>query len=29
MKWLGAALNKDMANAIKENLSLNKNIEAK
>ena len=29
MQWLGAALNKDMANAIKENLSLNKNIEAK
>ena len=29
MKWLGAALNKDMANAIKKNLSLNKNIEAK
>ena len=28
-KWLGAALNKDMANAIKENLSLNKNIESK
>ena len=29
MKWIGAALNKDMANAIKKNLSLNKNIEAK
>ena len=29
MKWLGAALNKDMANAIKESLSVNKNIEAK
>ena len=29
MKWLNAALGKDMANAIKENLSLNKNIEAK
>ena len=29
MKWLRASLNKDVANAIKENLSLNKNIEAK
>ena len=29
MKWLNAALSKDMANAIKESLSLNKNIEAK
>ena len=29
MKWLNAALGKDMANAIKESLSLNKNIEAK
>ena len=29
MKWLNAALSKDMANAIKESLSVNKNIEAK
>ena len=29
MKWLNAALGKDMANAIKESLSVNKNIEAK
>ena len=29
MKWLNAALSKDMANAIKGSLSLNKNIEAK
>lgn len=29
MKWIGAALNKDMANAIKESLTLNKNITAK
>jgi hypothetical protein len=29
MKWLNAALSKDMPNAIKESLSVNKNIEAK
>jgi hypothetical protein len=29
MIWLNAALSKDMANAIKESLSVNKNIEAK
>ena len=29
MKWLGLALGQDIANAIKESLTLNKNIEAK
>ena len=29
MKWLGLALGEDIANAIRESLSLNKNIEAK
>ena len=29
MKWLGLAIGEDIANAIKESLSLNKNIEAK
>ena len=29
MKWLGLAIGEDIANAIKENLSLNKNIESK
>jgi hypothetical protein len=29
MKWLGLALGEDIANAIKESLTLNKNIEAK